>query len=820
MKKYPLLIILFCIIRLAVLAVPVTGVIKDNNGNLLPFASVVIKGGVLGTTANNEGKYILNLPAGNYTLQCMHVGYRMSEKEIVVERLPLRIDFTLLLQELTLKEIVIGDKGEDPAYEIIRQAIKKRSFYKNQVDAFKCRVYIKGQLRLQDYPATIFGQKVDFADGDTGKNKMIYLSETIATYAFQKPQKEKVEVTSTRVSGQAEGFGFGSPRYVTFYDNNVQISNALNPRGFISPIAENALNFYRYKLMGSFTENGRLIHHIKVTPKRSYEPLFSGYINIVDNEWRIHSVDLMLTKKSQMELADTLRIEHLYVPVSNDVWMIHSQVVYPAVKMLGFDAKGSFVTVYSDYILNPQFEKNFFNNIILAYDSGSNKKPPAYWDTVRPVPLLDEEVIDYLKKDSLEIMRRDPQYLDSVDRKKNRLTPAGILIFGQTFSRQRKKSSFSYPPLIEITNFNTVEGFNINLAPTWSRNFTANRSVSLTPAVRYGFTNRHLNADMSARYTFGKGRINSVALAGGKKIFQINNDNPVKPIVNTYNTLLFGSNYLKIYEAGFAEILYTRGVGEGTTIKAGISYQDRMPLENTDNTYWGKARNITRRTPNYPMELVSENFKRHQALVAAFVISYRPGTKYIGLPERKINLGSRYPAFTLSFAKGIRGVLGSDVDYDRWKFSVKDDVNAKLAGMFNYNISVGGFLNNRRLELPDYQHFNGNRMLVATEYLNSFQLAPYYARSTTEKLYVTLNVEHHFNGFLTNKIPFIKRLNIHLVGGANTFVVNKSNYYYEVFGGIENILKVIRVDYVWGFGNQGFQTSAFRIGFRGGLGRN
>ncbi|HRP56295.1 DUF5686 and carboxypeptidase regulatory-like domain-containing protein [Agriterribacter sp.] len=819
MKRYLLLAVFLAGCRLFVLAVPVAGTVKDNKGNALPFASVVVKGGVIGTTANNAGKYILNLPPGNYTLQCMHVGYKMQEQEITVQRQGLEVDFTLLLQELILKEIVIGD-AEDPAYGIIRQAIKKRSFYKDQVNAFQCQVYIKGQLRLRDYPETILGQKIDFADGDTGKNKMIYLSETIAAYSFQKPEKEKVEVTSTRVSGQSDGFGFGSPRYVTFYDNNIQISNALNPRGFISPIAENALNFYRYKFMGSFTENGRLINHIKVTPKRSYEPLFSGYINIVEDEWRIHSVDLMLTKKSQMELADTLRIEHLYVPVTKDVWMIHSQVVYPAVKMFGFDAKGSFVTVYSDYILDPEFDKDYFSNIILKYDTGSNKKPRAYWDTVRPVPLLDDEIMDYLKKDSLEIVRRDPRYLDSVDRRKNRFTPLGILIFGQTFNRQSKKSSFSYPPLIEVTNFNTVEGFNINFGPTYSRNFTENRSVSVTPTVRYGFTNRHFNGDMAARYTFGKGRINSIALAGGKKIFQLNNDNPVRPIVNTYNTLLFGSNYLKIYEAGFAEIAFTRGVGEGATIKANISYQDRIPLSNTDDTYWGSAKNLSRRTPNYPVELVSENFQRHQALFAAFTVSYRPGTKYIQLPERKINLGSRYPMFTISYAKGINGVLGSDVDYDRWKFSVKDDINVRLAGMFDYNISVGGFFNNRRLEIPDYQHFNGNQMLVATEYLNSFQLAPYYARSTTERLYATLNVEHHFNGFLTNKIPFIKKLNLHLVGGANAFVVNKNNYYYEAFGGIENILKIIRVDYIWGFGNQGFQRSGIRIGFRGALGGN
>lgn len=820
MKKFLLLIAFFIGVQLFTWAVPVTGTVKDNMGNILPFASIVVKGGVLGTTANNEGRYVLNLPVGNYTLQCMHVGYKIAEKEITVQQQPLQVDFSLFLQELTLKEVIVGNGGEDPAYEIIRQAIKKRPFYKNQLDAFQCQVYIKGQLRLKDYPKVIFGQKVDFADGDTGKNKIIYLSETIGTYSFQKPENEKVEVTSTRVSGQAEGFGFSSPRYITFYENNIEISKALNPRGFVSPIADNALNFYKYTYMGSFTENGRLVNRIKVTPKRTYEPLFSGYISIVEDEWRIHSVDLLLTKQSQMELADTLHIEHLYVPVTKDVWMIHSQVLYPAVKMFGFDAKGSFVTIYSDYELHPKFKKNFFNNIILKYDTGSNKKPRTYWEDVRPVPLLDDEIMDYLKKDSLEIVRRDPGYLDSIDRRNNRFTVSGILLFGQTFEKQSRKASFRYPPLIEITNFNTVEGFNVNLAPTYTRIFSETSNIAFTPTVRYGFTNHHLNADFSGKYAFGKWLRNAVSVSGGKKIFQLNNDNPVRPIVNTYSTLLFGNNYLKIYEAWFAEMAFARGVSEGTTIKAKLSYQDRIPLENTDDTYWGSDKNSGKRTPNYPLELTTENFKRHQAFVASFTVSYQPGTKYVQLPERKINLGSKYPKFTVSYAKGFYGTLGSDVDYDRWKVAIQDELNVKLGGRFEYNISAGGFFNNRKLEIPDYQHFNGNQMLVATEYLNSFQLSPYYARSTTEKLYATLNFEHHFSGFLTNKIPLIKKLNIHLVGGGNGFVVNKDLYYYEVFCGIENILKLLRVDYIWAYDESGYFNSGIRIGIRGAFGRN
>ncbi len=810
MKKLWLIVLGNLFTNLAT-AIPVTGTVKDIDGYLLPYSSVVVKGTTRGATANSDGIYHLNLPAGTYTLQCMHVGFATEEKQVVVEGSSVVVNFILKRQQLTLNEVIVG--GEDPAYEIIRQAIKKRKDYRRQVDAYTCEVYTKGQLKLRDYPRAVFGQPVDFGDGDSSKNKILYLSETIATYSFQQPDKEKAVVTSSRVSGQGDGFGFSNPKYINFYDNNVSIVEALNPRGFVSPIADNALNFYRYRYLGSFTEDGRLINRIMVIPKRSYEPVFRGYINIVEDEWRVQSVDLLLTKASQMELADSLKIEQLYMPVSKDVWMVQSQVLYPSVKMLGFDAAGSFVSVFSQYDLQPDFDKKHFGNVILQYNEGSNKMPRQYWDTVRPVPLLSEEVLDYIKKDSLETVRADPRYLDSLDRRRNRLTVPGLLLFGQTFFRQSSKSSLSYRPLIETINYNTVEGLNIDLDPTYTRRFSSSASLALTPTVRYGFSNGHLNADLSATYSFGRTVASSLTLQGGKRVAQINNESPILPSVNTYATLLAGHNYMKIYEAWTGKLRYIRGVGEGFTIRADLSFEDRIPLENTSNAIWGKKERVNRRTPNYPVELMDQNFERHHATIAAITISYKPGTRYIQLPDNRINIGSDHPLFTLGYTKGLSSIFNSITDFDKWNFSVKDDINLRLFGRFHYNAGIGGFLNSNNVPVQDFRHFNGNQTIIASEYLNSFQLATYYAHSTTAPFYSTLNVEHHFNGFLTNKIPWVNRLNVYLVGGANGFLVNKDNYYYELFFGLENIFKIIRVDYVFGHGNA-FRNSALRIGIR------
>ncbi|MFX5747453.1 DUF5686 family protein, partial [Acinetobacter baumannii] len=84
--------------------------------------------------------------------------------------------------------------------------------------------------------------------------------------------------------------------------------------------------------------------------------------------------------------------------------------------------------------LTPAFAKKEFNNTILKYYDSSNKKPLAYWDSIRPLPLSPEEIKDYKKKDSLEKARKDPHYLDSLDKKRNKLTIAGLLLTGQSIS--------------------------------------------------------------------------------------------------------------------------------------------------------------------------------------------------------------------------------------------------------------------------------------------------------------------------------------------------------------------------------------------------
>jgi hypothetical protein len=795
----------------------IKGTVTDSSGKILPYASVFVQGTGKGTHSNSEGKFSLSLSPGQYTIICQYVGYAKSEKVINLVKEDIAIDFVLAVQGMMMSEVVLTQK-EDPAYEVIRQAIKKRKFHQEQLSKFSCEVYTKGQLRLRDYPKKIFGQKVDFEDGDTSKKKIIFLSETVSNYYYEKPNKIKIEVVSSKVSGQADGLGLTAPGFFSLYDNNISIGSGLNPRGFISPISDKALSYYRYKMEGTFFEDGRHINRIKVIPKRKYEPLFSGYINIVDDEWVVQATDLELTKENQMEQLDTLKLVQLYRPVGKDTWFIASQVIYPAIKILKFDAYGSFANIYSDVNLNPAFDKKTFNSTVLKYTDSSVKKTAEYWEKARPVPLIEDEEKDYKKKDSLEVVKKQPYYLDSLSKARNKVTAMKVLLLGQSFQSERKRTTIAFDPLMQIINFNPAEGWVINPGATWTKRLDttsfSRRTISISPYIRYGFANGHLNGHATVRYTYGKKYRNTITFSGGRRVFQFNNNSPIGERGNTISSLWSEDNRIKSYEAAYFRSSYQAGIGNGMTVTMGFQYQNRSPLENRTTYSW---RNIKDKeyTPNYPNEIVTENIKPHQVFYTLFRINWQPGTRYMELPGRKVNLGSKYPMFSLQYIRSIDKFLGSDADFSKWQFNVSDNINLKLRGQFRYRLGMGGFIDKDYVQLPDYLHFNGNISSFATEYLNSFQMLPIYQFSNTYNFYSLAHAEYNLKGFLTNKIPLLRKLNFYAVTGANGIYIDKSKNYFEWFVGIDNIFKQFRLDFVWSYQN----GKPFQNGIRIGLSR-
>lgn len=793
----------------------VSGKIADDKNQGLSFSSVLVKGTTQGTNANADGFYSLKLAPGNYELIFQYVGYKKKIEKVVVEGNTVK-NVTLSPESYELKEVVIKD-GEDPAYAVIRAAIKKRKFYLNEVNAFTCKAYIKGLQRLKDFPKKMV--KLINAMNTTGEKidstllGVVYLSESETKYHFRKPNDEKEIMYSSRVSGDNKAFSFNQVSDMKFsvYENLITL-DGLSDRPFISPINENALLSYRYKLLGTTFEDGKMLNKIEITPKRKTDPCFRGIIYIQENTWRVHSADVYLTKDAKIDFVDTLHIKQLNAPVNDSIWMPTGLNMTFNFKVFGFVGDGYFNAVFSDYDMHPIFPKKFFKNEVLKVEDGANKKDTGYWHESRPVPLTYEEQADYRKKDSIGTIKNSDRYKDSVDRKGNKIT-FNDLIMGYSFNKTAKQFSLNTSGLLTSgVQYNTVEGINASIKVNMTKRYEDRRSHDLATTVRYGFSNFLWGGTANWKYVFKPEKFESINVKVGTSAQQFNGNDPINATMNTSYTLLDNENYMKLYKKSYASFGYRKELINGLIVNFNTEYAERSSLRNTAFDLWVDNKNklFTSNDPLRP-HTDDSSFTVNNSFIVELGLSIRFKQKFYTRPHQKIIVGSKFPIINLLYTKAIPG-LNTKADYDLAKISIDDNIKLGLLGTFAYRLKGGYFLSNKYVEFMDYKHFDGNQTILANnDYLNSFKLLPYYTYST-KNWYGEAHAEHHFNGFIFNKIPFLKKSRIQEVVGGHVLFNDKLDQYYEVNFGIEHILQIIRVDYILGYGPYGQFNQGFVIG--------
>ncbi len=808
-KKIFLFLVLF-LSAAFVHATVISGTITDEKGEPLSYATVLIKGTTQGATANGDGKYSLTLASGTYTLVFQYVGYSPKSKQIDVTNVPIKLDVQLNTQQMELKEIVVNSDAEDPAYKVIRAAVKKRKYYLTQVDEFRCKVYIKGIQKLDSIPKRIMGFNADKLGLDSSMLGIVYLSESESEYNFQKTDKVREVMFSSKVSGDNKAFSYNqaSDFDFNFYKNLLDIGT-LSDRGFVSPISESAMLYYKYKLVGTFYDNNELINKILVTPRRRTDPVFSGYIYIVEESWRIHSTDLFLTKDANIDFVDSLELKQIFSAVNDTVYMPINQTMLFQFKAFGIKGNGYFIGSFTNYNLNPEFPKKYFRGETLKVNDDANEKDSSYWTVNRPIPLTQEEMDDYRKKDSIALRENSKEYLDSLDRKKNKFG-FGDLILGYEYYKRFNKTSTGTGSILQFINYNTVQGWAPEVSLYKTKRWDDKRFMRISADAEYGLSNEKFGGTLRFQYYYKPVKLQRFWLEGGSRVTQFNEGKPINGLINTCYTLLYEQNFMKVYNNTFGSAVWQGEIKNGIRLTAKASYNHRQPLDNTTfKTFNDRADNNF--TINYPFaDSVQTNFTTYNALITTLGFKINFKQQYYTRPYEKVIVGSKYPTLRLFYTKGWQA-LNSKVNFDQVEAELNDNLKFGLLGKSKYLIRAGYFLNNKYVGEVEQKHFMGNQTILAlSDHLHGFQLLPYYEFSTRE-YYAEAHYEHRFNGFLLNKIPLLRKLKLKEVASAHYLITPEINYA-ELSVGLEHIFKVFRIDWINSYSNQLKLKSGFVIG--------
>ncbi|OCX51400.1 hypothetical protein BEL04_15335 [Mucilaginibacter sp. PPCGB 2223] len=785
-----LLFALIMTIQVSAQQVVLTGKVTSALGDPVAFASVYVKGTTQGTAGNTEGIYQLKLNPGKYHLIYRAIGYKQLTEDIEISTNTPGHAVQLQKEDYQLKP---GDNG-DKAYDIIRKAIGKRAAYLAETKGYSCNVYIRGTQKLISAPKSLLTPAVatQLMLGPDGKG-ILYLSESQSQFNYDGPHRYKEIMVSSKAAGNNNAFNFNraADLQVNFYKNIFDIEG-LNPRGFISPIADRALNYYDYKLLGTVIESGHLIYKIQVLPKLVHGATFAGNIYITDGDWRIYNAHLYVTKKAGINLVDTLNIDQQYMNLQGDVWQPASVAFTFSGNVFGFRFDGYILGCYTDYNLDPKFPDNFFNGEVVHIDEQTARRDSAYWSQNRPVPLSPEEARNYKLRDAIAQQHETPKYLDSLQREKNKFNPVGYVFFVDSVVNFRRKTSLSFPPLYETVFYNTVEGWGINFKPAYNKQFEYGRQYSIAPNLRYGFANKLLNANISASYAYDA--LNRAMVYGsfGSDILDINSESSVSQFSNTISTLFFKSNALKLYRSRYLRIGLQRDMARGLLFDGQIEYAKRNALVN--NTVFAfQNSTFTSNNPVTPLTDYPILFTENNAVTLKVSATYNFMQEYTTTPAGRFDAPSKYPQIKITYRKGIKSVLGSDVDYDYGEIEViQDRVKTGVYGYTSYMFKAGNFFNNTALIYPDYKQFKGNQGLTFTPVIGSFHFLPYYTYNSTS--FLEGHIEHNFSGYFFNRIAGLRVLKLEEIIGANYLTQPGDNHNYtEFYVGMQRFF--FRLDY-------------------------
>ena len=324
------------------------GRISGQSGEPIPYSTVYIEELRQGTTSNTRGDYEIRLPAGKYTVTYQSLGYEPVLFSITLTDKTITKDVILPVQYYQIPEVRITASGEDPAYGIMRKAIGLAPYYLNNISYYKANVYLKGNLVIIKIPRLLKkSMKIESksesgsSGGTTMKEGDAFVMESYNEIEFTAPDKYVQKVVSYKSTFPEEGNEISPMEYISASFYQPVIADIA-----ISPLAPNAFSHYNFRYLGASPQGNYTISKIEVKPKRKSQQLFEGTIYIIEDLWCLQSVDL-----ANENLVGKIRVQQLYIPVQDGIWMPVSDKFEINIGIIGFKADAGYaVSVKYDLV--------------------------------------------------------------------------------------------------------------------------------------------------------------------------------------------------------------------------------------------------------------------------------------------------------------------------------------------------------------------------------------------------------------------------------------------------------------------------------------
>lgn len=797
----------------------IEGMIRDSITNEpLSYVSVYLKGTTHGAMTDESGKFRLEA-SPRQTLMVSCIGYHEYAVSVAsLKRNPVIV--SLVPSQYQLAEVTIKPKKEkytkkgNPAVEFVKKIIDSRKDNDpHSKDFYSYQRYEKlthalndfDSIRQQKWLYRKFGFLKNYVDTSEISHKPIL---TISTkemiennYYRKSPETTKKVVEAYKHDGLDEMLPEESLnalfseafKEIDIYQNDI----SLFFNRFVSPISSMGPNFYKYYLLDTVMVDGIKCQDLGFVPRVSETFGFTGHLYVaLDSTYFIKKAQLNVPQDINLNFVDKMSITQEYTRTPDSIRLLLKDDI-----AIEFRLADKLQGVYARRLNT--YQKHSFE----APDPAVFEQPAAtvtvpearfhdedYWKENRHVAIREKE--NAVKK-LLVNLREVPIFYYSeklismivggyipvpVEKPKVDIGPINTLISGNSFEGAR----------FRIGGLTTAELNKRWFGSGYVAYGTRDEKFKYKGQIEYSFLDKKEHAhefpvhSLRASYTYDIDQL-------GQQYLFTNKDNIVLSLKRKSDDRV---TYLRKAELSYQREHYS-GLSYSVALRNKIEYATkcvRFDQLHADQTI-------------HPV-------KDFMMTEAEFKLRYAPGEKFYQMKTRRILITPETPVFYASHITAKKGWLGSDYTYNRTEIGFEKRIWLSAYGYIDSYIKAG--------KVWDAVPFP---MLILPNANLSYIIQPqsWALMNTVEFIndeYASWDLTYFLNGWIFNRVPLLKILKWREVASfrgmfghlsnknlpqnnPNLFAFPEGSYtmgkkpYMEASVGVENIFKLLRVDYVW-----------------------
>lgn len=784
----------------------ISGIVKDaHTQELIPFATLQFVGTNTGMVTDAAGAFLFELssiPSDSLLVRVM--GYNRLVLFVDRQQKEQTLTFEISRGDVSLKQYEVK-ANVNFALILLRQIIRRKPYNNyDRLDSYTYEVYNKLELDIKNLNTTKlsknrFTKPFSFIlkniDSTTENQPFlpVFLTESISDYYFQKnPKKTKEVIKASRTSGldneSVTKFLGGMYQNINVYDNFIPVFD----KSFVSPVNNSGAMYYHYRITDTQYVNNHRFIKLNFEPRRKGENVFVGEVWVQDSTYAIQKMSLSVPGDANINFVRKISLVQEFKPMQDssgwflakDKFIVDFWTPSPKpTKTMEFIGRKT--TSYNNIVVNDTAATNIFTerrypqNIVVA--DSARMRPDSFWLGHRHEGLSKNEMAIYKMVDTLQKMPLFQKYSNTI-----RFLATGYKPFGP----------LEWGPYWYLFSQNRLEGFRMRLDLGTTPQF--HKDLYLNGYLAYGFGDDRFKGKISALWLLKRhprmyvyGSFVRDLDNGASYYDEVGTDNIFSLAIRKPNVpqkfMLIDEKRGEFYKEYFS----------GFSHHFSVAHKQFLPFAPLPTGSFF-PHNGTGLDPLTNMEVALK-------LRYAFREEFLEGNYY------RFSLGSKYPIVELKYALGLKGIMKSNYNYHKAAFTVSDYVKLPPFGQLYYNF-FGGKIFGSPLPYPLLEIHPGNEIYYYNKY--AFNMMNRFEFISDE--YAGFNLEHTIGNGVFNYIPLVRKLKLRqfwtakgIIGKLSEpnkamnlnagypFKTLQGNPYIEVGTGVENILKFLRVDFVW-----------------------